>query len=168
MDEQEQQFVSDSSVEYDQVEEYVTPVRPVNIVRVSIVYFGVVLLVSLAGFGIYALFFGNEGVEAPAIIAGVQIFDVSETDEVEVDELAPSKESFGRVTKSWETIGDRDGDGVSDEKEAELGTDPLNRDTDGDFLNDALELEKGTDPLKVDTDGDGITDWNDSKINREL
>jgi hypothetical protein len=53
---------------------------------------------------------------------------------------------------------DIDGDGLSDAKEAELGTDPNNPDTDSDGLTDGEELEYGTDPLKADTDGDGIPD----------
>jgi hypothetical protein len=54
---------------------------------------------------------------------------------------------------------DRDDDGLSDGREADLGTDPLNPDTDGDGLTDGQEAEVyATDPLKTDTDGDRLTD----------
>ena len=54
---------------------------------------------------------------------------------------------------------DTDGDGLSDEKEKELGTDPLKADTDGDGLDDGKEVhDTKTDPLKADTDDDGLSD----------
>lgn len=54
---------------------------------------------------------------------------------------------------------DKDGDGLSDSEEAEIGTDPLNPDTDGDGLSDYEELKiHKTDPLKTDTDDDRLSD----------
>ncbi|MBE7552576.1 MAG: hypothetical protein HS126_16015 [Anaerolineales bacterium] len=83
---------------------------------------------------------------------------------------------------------DTDGDGLSDQEEAQYGTDPTKPDTDGDGmsdgwevnngldplnpggdngplgdpdndgLNNQQELNHGTDPLNPDTDGDGISD----------
>jgi hypothetical protein len=53
---------------------------------------------------------------------------------------------------------DQDGDGLTDAKEAELGTDPNNADSDGDGLADGVEVELGTSPTSADTDGDGYTD----------
>lgn len=55
-------------------------------------------------------------------------------------------------------VGDTDGDGLSDERERELGTDPEQADTDGDGIPDGEELELETDPNAADTDGDGIPD----------
>lgn len=55
-------------------------------------------------------------------------------------------------------VNDRDGDGLSNEEEEALGTDPDNADTDGDGLSDSLENEIGTDPTNSDTDGDGVPD----------
>ena len=57
-----------------------------------------------------------------------------------------------------EGIVDTDGDGISDEDEVALGTDPSLADSDGDGLNDDEEVAFGTDPLEQDTDGDGLTD----------
>ncbi|WP_415380964.1 binary toxin-like calcium binding domain-containing protein [Halosimplex sp. TS25] len=55
---------------------------------------------------------------------------------------------------------DTDGDGLSDEAEVETyETSPKNNDTDGDGLSDYEEIEEyQTDPTKVDTDGDGLPD----------
>lgn len=57
--------------------------------------------------------------------------------------------------------GDRDGDGLSDEREAALGTDPMLVDTDGDNIADGDELQLKIDPLQDDTkedpDEDGLT-----------
>ena len=54
---------------------------------------------------------------------------------------------------------DSDHDGLSDAREAELGTDPHNPDTDGDGLTDGDEVLKyHTNPLNPDTDGDGYPD----------
>ena len=54
---------------------------------------------------------------------------------------------------------DPDGDGLLNDEEKAIGTNPLNPDTDGDGLNDGDEVHKyHTDPLNKDTDGDGLTD----------
>jgi uncharacterized protein YegL len=69
---------------------------------------------------------------------------------------------------------DSDGDGLTDEEELKLGTDPTNPDTDGDGISDGVEVRLsalGFDPLKpnvvqqctptelaADSDGDGLTD----------
>lgn len=54
---------------------------------------------------------------------------------------------------------DRDRDGLTDSREAELQTDPDNPDTDGDGLLDGEEVNiYKTNPLAVDTDGDGYSD----------
>ena len=54
---------------------------------------------------------------------------------------------------------DNDEDGLTNDQEKELGTDPNNSDTDGDGLMDGLEVTKYmTNPLKADTDGDNLSD----------
>ena len=55
-------------------------------------------------------------------------------------------------------LADSDGDGLLDNEEVMLGTDPQNPDTDGDGLDDGEEFELGTDPLSEDSDGDGMAD----------
>ncbi len=56
--------------------------------------------------------------------------------------------------------GDPDADGLTNERERVIGTDPLNRDTDGDGIDDGTETfgETGTNPLDPDTDGDRLCD----------
>ncbi|WP_370249818.1 hypothetical protein [Nocardioides sp.] len=60
--------------------------------------------------------------------------------------------------------GDSDGDGLTDDEEAELGTDPDVADTDGDGISDGDEVAGpglcvgGTNPLVKDTDGDTLGD----------
>lgn len=61
------------------------------------------------------------------------------------------------LDKSRQT--DKDLDGLSDEEEKKLGTNPDNIDTDGDGIMDSDEIKiYHTDPLKADTDGDGYKD----------
>ena len=54
---------------------------------------------------------------------------------------------------------DSDGDGLSDNQEALLGTNPRNADSDGDGLTDFQEVQIGTNPNLKDTDGDGLSDF---------
>jgi outer membrane protein OmpA-like peptidoglycan-associated protein len=70
---------------------------------------------------------------------------------------------IGGLSASLELVGpprppDSDSDGLSDEEEAELGTDPRARDTDRDGLPDGLEASTGTDPRSPDTDRDGLSE----------
>ena len=54
---------------------------------------------------------------------------------------------------------DTDNDGLTDDQEADIGTDPTVADTDGDGLTDGEEVnEYGTDPLSEDSDDDGLSD----------
>jgi YD repeat-containing protein len=53
----------------------------------------------------------------------------------------------GRAEVTSALLLDSDGDGLSDEEERQLGTDPFNPDTDGDGYPDGLEVALGSDPL---------------------
>ncbi|WP_369855609.1 carboxypeptidase regulatory-like domain-containing protein [Candidatus Thalassolituus haligoni] len=65
----------------------------------------------------------------------------------------------GFQTNSLALTIDDDQDGLSNEQEALLGTNPAVADSDGDGLNDGDEVNlHGTDPLLADTDADGIND----------
>lgn len=58
---------------------------------------------------------------------------------------------------------DADGDGLTDEQEFLIGTDPDDADTDGDGIPDGIEHWTGTDPLDDDSDDDGILDGEEDK-----
>jgi uncharacterized repeat protein (TIGR02543 family) len=59
---------------------------------------------------------------------------------------------------------DSDGDGLPDEVEKILGTDPQQKDTDEDKLDDRYELVNGLDPLKSDSNNDGLGDYGEIAI----
>ncbi|NLB54601.1 MAG: OmpA family protein [Lentisphaerae bacterium] len=67
-----------------------------------------------------------------------------------------------KVPKKYVAYGgalDSDGDGLPDDFERKIGTDPFNPDTDGDGLTDWEEfVVYFTDPCRADTDYDGLTD----------
>lgn len=56
------------------------------------------------------------------------------------------------------TTDDQDGDGLTDEEESILGSDPNDPDVDGDGLDDGLEAPGG---VPIDTDSDGTPDFGD-------
>lgn len=71
----------------------------------------------------------------------------------------PATASITVEAASPPPVVDSDGDGLTDDEEAILGTDPFNPDTDGDGLSDGDEINVyGTNPLNPDTDGDGVDD----------
>jgi len=51
------------------------------------------------------------------------------------------------IPDPWTIDNDCDNDGLSNDYEAALGTDPKNADTDGDGVNDGIEVTYGSDPL---------------------
>jgi thiol-disulfide isomerase/thioredoxin len=53
---------------------------------------------------------------------------------------------------------DSDADGLTDDEESDLGTDPENVDSDGDTISDYDEVQADLDPLSVDSDGDTYQD----------
>ena len=67
----------------------------------------------------------------------VQVSDGLETDSIEVTV----------TVESVPDLGDPDGDGLTDEEEYELGTDPNDPDTDDDGYSDGEEVALGSDPL---------------------
>ena len=67
--------------------------------------------------------------------------------------VVESERTSGRPPAS-----DRDGDGVPNDRERELGTDPEKADTDADGLTDREEQKHGGDPTQSDTDADGLPD----------
>src|SRR5687767_15113069 len=65
--------------------------------------------------------------------------------------------------------GDLDGDGLTDDLEKRIGTDPGHADTDGDALPDAWEEQYGLDPTSPgdadsDADGDGLMNRTEFRV----
>jgi len=66
---------------------------------------------------------------------------------------------FGLTASGYSGNLDADNDGLSNDEEKQLGTDPHNPDTDGDGLSDGDEIHRyHSNPLQVDSDGDGLKD----------
>lgn len=64
---------------------------------------------------------------------------------------------------------DTDGDGLPDDLETQVGTDPTVADTDGDGLSDGDELTTyHTNPISPDSDGDGLTDGDEATAGTDL
>jgi len=87
---------------------------------------------------------------------------------VKDEESSPSKivrDGERKGKDKYRSPGDRDRDGLSDDQERLISTDPNDADTDGDGLNDGTEvLVERTDPLNPDTDGDGIEDGEEREL----
>ncbi len=70
-----------------------------------------------------------------------------------------------RISASVLPPPDRDGDGLSDALELQLGTDPDSADTDSDGLDDGEEVNRYlTLPLVADTDGEGLSDGDEVNL----
>lgn len=140
-----------------------TNISRARVIRLSFIYFGVLIVVSLIGWGVYVLFFASDtnNDERSDTVSGITSIEIPSFDEEDTQDPERSDAIKAELYEMWAASGDSDGDGLSDELEAELGTNPMLADSDGDFLRDAQEIEKGTDPLDNDTDDDGISDWND-------
>jgi hypothetical protein len=72
-----------------------------------------------------------------------------------IDDVATPTTSPTPTTFSPE---DTDGDSLTNDQEADIGSDPNDSDTDDDGLIDGEEVFLGTDPTNPDTDGDGTND----------
>jgi N-acetylneuraminic acid mutarotase len=115
----------------------------------------------------------------PAIYVG-EDSDLSESDFIQVEvPLDFVTDRTGRLTFTLVSRGspnavvdiedirfgmnnDVDGDGITNDQEATLGTDPLRADTDSDGITDGDEVNiYQTNPLLADTDGDGMSDGNE-------
>ncbi|MFT7583109.1 MAG: hypothetical protein ACI9MR_004795, partial [Myxococcota bacterium] len=107
--------------------------------------------------------------------AGVVTYTATGNFEGETTFTYTVRDAFGNEDTATVTVvvtasppGDRDMDGLDDDLEALLGTDPDDSDTDGDGITDRDELAAGdpaayepgvdTNPLDADTDDDGLSD----------
>jgi len=94
----------------------------------------------------------DNNVVAPQIEDEEDVMVISEPEDV-----IPSP---GQPIPTTPTELDSDADGLTDDNEANLGTNPLLPDSDGDGLTDREELMiYNTDPLNPDSDADALTDY---------
>jgi hypothetical protein len=93
--------------------------------------------------------------------------------DTDADGLADSVEVLTTMTdpklpmtdgKTPDLTADRDRDGLGNDVELRLGTDPVDPDTDGDDLADGAERTFGSDPLEADTDGDRLSDDSEQRL----
>lgn len=106
-----------------------------------------------------------------AIIAGVFVYQKISSPQQTVPQLSSvptgqngPETTNGAVIGDFALIPDADSDGLADDYEKEIGTDPNNPDTDGDGGGDGIEVEFNTNPRapdKVygDSDQDGLPDY---------
>lgn len=66
-------------------------------------------------------------------------------------------------------VADSDGDGLSDDEEEDLGTDPDDSDSDDDGVEDGDEVDCGSDPLDPDSvcSGEGPSELPDTGVGRD-
>ncbi|HUL43791.1 MAG TPA: OmpA family protein [Bacteroidota bacterium] len=89
------------------------------------------------------------------------------TDQIKGVSPSPNDDAYWSFSLGLTVLGesgsaDPDHDGLTNDEEKELGTDPHNADTDGDGISDGDEVHVyHTDPLKKDTDGDGLSDYDE-------
>ena len=76
--------------------------------------------------------------------------------------------AIGACGSNFALAPDQDNDGLSDNAELALGTDPLSPDTDRDGLTDAAELNGNTSPIDADSDNDGLPDGTDENAAQTL
>jgi len=111
------------------------------------------ILVSALGFWVYKTFFTGER-NSGEIILNTEPVDI----QLEPQEVEKVTEPGVNVNSSA-IAKDIDGDGLSNEEEEVLGTDPEKVDTDEDGLSDREEVKiYHTDPLDQDSDGDSYLD----------
>jgi hypothetical protein len=119
----------------------------------------VLVLLGVAGWLLFRGYFLKSQVTAP-------VTEEQKTTEEEITgEVFPEPETTGEVPAEETTApADMDGDGLSDDEELMVGTDPSLADTDGDQLGDKDEVKVyKTDPLNPDTDGDTFLDGEEVK-----
>lgn len=107
---------------------------------------------------------GSDSVQLPVDIS--DLFDGAEDIEDEVDDMI---DDLGTCNDGGDD-NDPDDDGLTNDEEDDLGTDPLDPDSDNDGIRDGVEVGVAgrdadptttTDPLDDDTDDDGILDGNE-------
>jgi len=139
----------------------------------------VVLVLGGGGLFIYNQFVAGStsnnalpSIDVQDTTAGSTFDTIDMTDTIQPIDTVDTSASTGTINRPPENTDsilfgespDVDADGLDDERERGLGTDPEHWDTDGDDLSDGDEvIIWKTDPLNPDTDGDGFKDGEEIK-----
>ena len=134
-------------------------------------WLGLVVLIIILGAGgyyVYGKFFANGGIKLPEFTTPAEMNRNIQDDVVNLNlnrnvnqEEGEPEEVGGALNENVNQPAfiDSDHDGLTDEEEEALGTDPFESDSDNDGLFDREEVKVyETDPLNPDTDGDGYLD----------
>jgi hypothetical protein len=91
---------------------------------------------------------GGQAAQSETVKVEAMPLAASDSGQISVNLISTSSTSSSQGGLSPVGIAfDTDGDGLPDDMEKRLGTDPLNKDTDGDGISDAQEFKNGTNPL---------------------
>lgn len=137
------------------------------------------LVLAVGGMFAYQRFFADE-VEVPPVVSNSPVSPETEEEPSvipsgsEIEEEVESPPAVPQtptpdipepnpITQEEAPV-DSDGDGLSDIREEEMGSDLRSPDTDGDGLIDGDEVSVGADPTVADTDGDGLTDGDEVRV----
>jgi hypothetical protein len=129
-----------------------TPVKGVLIVVI-------IVLFLVAVYGIAAWYFGLYPFKSVTIPENnINTINTNTNQAVNQNQAPNNNAAVVDVNK------DTDADGLTDNREKQLGTNPLKSDSDSDDLFDKEEVDfYKTDPLNPDTDGDGVNDGQEQK-----
>ncbi len=140
----------------------VTPRLPLWLLPLA----GLLLLVLCvaAGLALSTINAGNRNATATQVALLTQ-----EADRVgqETQALQATSAAATETADAAALAGDNDDDGLSNNQEIALGTDPNKADTDGDGLSDGQEVNQyGTDPKNIDSDSDTLSDGDEVNIHK--
>lgn len=135
-----------------------------NALTVLFIILGVIILATILGVLFWFFALRTAPVSVPVGTAPTNTVPVTNSETTKTEPVSPTPVTNSEVspvnTAPVVVVSiDSDGDGLTDDEETVLGTNPNNSDSDNDGLFDKEEVEiYHTDPLKVDTDGDGFSD----------
>lgn len=133
----------------------------------KVIYLGVIVIVSVVIVGVLVLKIREKKAVETTVRNEETAAQTSTVPSIIQATSTPTTEAFDQRLKAEYEI-DRDLDGIKNEEEARLKTNPDNPDSDGDGIldNDEITIYK-TNPLKADTDNDGTSDGREATLGRD-
>ncbi|MCA9984519.1 MAG: FHA domain-containing protein, partial [Anaerolineales bacterium] len=143
----------------------IRPILPTWIIPLAAFFLIGLCAISLFGINFYRNLQNDNATLTAEFVANINLATADVlTRQFEEQQVAAQEEQAQNATATAlyltaQAEGDDDNDGLSNNQEAALGTQPDNPDTDGDGLSDGEEVNRyGTQPKNIDTDGDGLVD----------